>query len=226
MEIDFEDSNNPFNNIKSNSDDNPFYSALSFNENNSTYECTNSEITEIKRVRKFNYKPPKKQLISTNEIRLIKDINQVKQNGGNEKIIINDYTKMQGTDNIKMIIEFIDYFSVEFIFTCNYPFDPPIISYYSGNKIPSIFDSDGKIILEKTKQQNWTPIIWLNDIIKSIQTLISEMPHSYIPSQIKYSKRRWEDYLNEEKSFSYSDNIINELNKSIKVHKTFRIFNK
>ena len=133
---------------------------------------------------------------------------------------------MQGTDNIKMIIEFIDYFSLEFIFTCNYPFDPPIISYYSGNKIPSIFDSDGKIILEKTKQQNWTPIIWLNDIIKSIQTLISEMPHSYIPSHIKYSKRNWEDYLNEEKSFSYSDNIINELNKSIKVHKTFRIFNK
>jgi ubiquitin-protein ligase len=225
MDIDFENSNNPFINIKSNSNDNPFYTALSSNENNSTYECTNSEITEIRRTPKFNYKPRKKPLISSNEVRLQKDINHLKQVGGNENIKINDYIKMQGTDNIKMIIEFIDYFSVEFLFTCNYPFDPPIISYYSGNKIPSIFDSDGKIILEETKEQKWTPTTWLSKIIKSIQTLISELPRSFIPSRIKYSKRKWEDYLNEEKSFSYGDNIINELNKSIKIYKTFRIFN-
>ena len=228
MEIENEyeyETSNPFINLKTNQNDTPYNSFFANDENKrSTYENTYLGDVEIKPIPKFSYKPRTKPIIQSNEIRLKKDIEELKKNSEIEKVCqirINEYIKMQGTDNLRMIVEFVDYFSVEFLFTSNYPFEPPIISYYSGNKIPLIFDSDGKLILEKAKAQNWRPTIWLSGIIKEIEELIFKCPYSFIPVKMKYTKRKWDDYIKEEKSLLYDKHIINDLIKNIKVYKNY-----
>ena len=220
MEIDYQkETSNSSINVNTNT---LFDNCFTSNDKNNTDLNSNIETFNIKPSLRFSYKAIKKPVISLNETRLKKDINELKKNDGIEKICqirINDYIKMQETNNIKMIVEFVDFFSLEFIFTSEYPFEPPIISYHSGNKIPLLFDSDGKIILEETKKQNWTPIIWLSGIIKSIEELLSKCPRSFIPGKMKYTKRKWDDYITEEKSLLCNENIINELNKDIRAYK-------
>jgi hypothetical protein len=161
MEIDHQkEAGNSFINENTNTKNTLSSNFFTSNDKNSIYLNSNIETCHIKTPLRFSYKTIKKPVISGNETRLKKDINELKKNGGIEKICqirINDYIKMQETNNIKMIVEFVDFFSLEFIFTSEYPFDPPIIFYHSGNKIPLFFDSDGKIILEETKKQKWTP---------------------------------------------------------------------
>ena len=223
MDIDYEnDINNPFANLNISNKNSSQDTIFPPTDYTSTYENSNSMIEIIKKVPIFNYKKVMKRQISTNEIRLIRDIQELKKNEGVGKICqvnINDYNRIQDTDNLRLIVEFINYFCVDFIFTANYPFEPPMISFHSGNKIPFIFDSDGNIILEEITKLKWTPTFWLSDIIKGIESLVSKCPHSLIPRKIKYTKRKWNDYIEEEKSIFNNSSVINDLIKSIKDYK-------
>ncbi len=124
--------------------------------------------------------------------------------------------------------EFKNYFSVKFIFLSQYPFVPSIISYHSGTKSPSIFDSEGNIILENASKDKWTPILWLSTLVKSIELLIlkelnnkkdniNNIDAMFTPRILKYGKRKWSDYLEDETALFRRDiSVINELTKKIK----------
>ena len=167
-------------------------------------------------------------IMSSCERRLIKDIDELKKNKNIGKVCeikINDYEKNYDEENFQMKIEFVNYFSIKFIFSKDYPFEPPIISYYSGKILPFVFDPNGNIILENIKKSKWTPIIWLSTIVKTIELLILKYLNNnmqkdnilFIPKKMKYVKRKWDDYLKEEKYiFKNNNSTLNELSKTIK----------
>lgn len=169
-------------------------------------------------------------IISSSERRLMKDLEEIKKNEKIGKICqvkINEYKRIEDTDNFEMIIEFKNYFSAKFEFLQDYPFSPPIISYHSGIKIPNIFDSDGKMLLENADKTKWTPILWLSTLIISIEQLILNNSKNdknnpifmIIDLSSKYKKRNWDDYLEGEKS--YYPSLPKELFQTIKYLKSF-----
>ena len=195
-------------------------------QNTNTKESS-SQIKEIMSKKVFTYRNPKTSL-SKCEIRLKKDIEELKSNKNIGKVCqikLNDYQRIQDTDSFQMIIEFVNYFSAKFVFPSDYPFAPPIITFYSGEKLPFIFDSEGNIILENSKKCNWTPALWLSTLVNSIELLISKGINcnnyntniSNLSKKAKYGKRKWDDYIKEEQSiFKNYPNIINKLTKSFK----------
>ena len=182
---------------------------------------------------RFHYKRtvnPKKSKsnISNSQRRLINDLEELKNNKNIRKtceVVIGDYKRIIDTDNFEMVIEFKNYFSTKFIFFPDYPFSPPSITFLSGNKSPNIFDSDGNILLEIIKKSKWTPTLWLSTLINSIELLISKEglnnnkyhSNDLFPKEGKYGKRKWDDYLKEEKSISKKDTSeTNVLKKKLK----------
>ena len=113
-----------------------------------------------------------------------------------------------------MIIEFVGFFSIEFLFTFDYPYAPPVLSFFSGDLNQNIFQIDGSVKLEIVQKTKWTPVKGLIDIIKEIEQLIVNCPKPFLLKQIKYTKRRWDDYIDDQKSFEINQN---ELDKTIKL---------
>ena len=164
------------------------------------------------------------------EQRLISDISEFKRSqliGTTCKIKLNNYIK--NNNNFELIIEFINYFSTKFIFNSKYPVCPPSIVYYNGKKIKNIFDTDGNVLLESIKIQNWNEGVWLSTLVFSIELLISkeieeENNDSNLNSYInntdivkdKYGKRKWNNYIEEEKNNHLDYSTSPELEKNLK----------
>ena len=213
----------------------------SLNEIQLTTEDTSSKtddkketfINKTNKPLKFGYKRAISErsyssIISSCERRLIKDKEELEKNENIGKlceILVHNYKKITDSNDFEMIIEFKNYFSLKFIFTPDYPFSPPLISYYSGVKFPYIFDTNGNILLENTQKSKWTPIIWLSTLVHSIELLISENCKNslFVPKAEKYGKRKWNDYLKEEKkSLTGVDSfVLNQLDRNLKGVKPF-----
>ena len=73
-----------------------------------------------------------------------------------------------------MIFEFKDHFSLKFIFTSDFPYEPPKISFFAGNEYPFLFDSYGDIKLDILKRENWSPTFWISTLIIHIEKEIYE----------------------------------------------------
>jgi ubiquitin-protein ligase len=205
-------------------------SSVSFQDIKNIMEHSNSFFDKNKNP-KFDYKrilveKDSNSIISSSERRLIKDIEELKNNKNVGKvceIIIKDYKRINDTYNFEMIIEFKNYFSLKFVFYPDYPFSPPKICFHSGQKYTNVFDSDGNILLENAKKSKWTPILWLSTLVISIELLISKIElnnnkqNSFNSIKMKYQKRKWNDYLNEEKKNVKKDlSIFDELTKTLK----------
>ena len=230
MEIDFEEdipnNLNQINETQINNDSKKEYSLFSFSNN--TLQGNEHHIGKFDSKKIIKETNPT-TFMSSCERRLIKDVDELRKNetiGKVCKIYINDYKRINNSDNFQMIIEFANFFSVKFVFSPEYPFMPPTISYHSGIKFPFLFNSDGNIILENAKKSNWTPILWLSSLVNSIELLIlkglnSEIYNTnkimFIPKKMKYGKRKWDEYLKEEKEL-YKNNIsiINQISRTIK----------
>ena len=150
------------------------------------------------------------------EMRLIKDIDELKRNQNIGKfceIIINDYKKIANTEDFQMIVEFTNHFSLKFIFPSDYPFVPPKIIYFAGNNYSFLFDSYGNIILHLLQKENWSPTFWISTLIFYIEKKVSEQTGNlcqfdksynclydkygkfFYIKKGNYSKRNWNDYL-------------------------------
>ena len=155
--------------------------------------------------------------LSSAEIRLRKDIEELKKNQkiGQccHEIILNDYKRIEGTENFQIIVEFINHFSLKFIFTSDYPFEPPKITFFAGNQYPFIFDCNGNIILNLITKENWSPTFWISTLILYIEkkiylntnpTIYNKPCNSedykigkiFMIKKGNYNKRNWNDYLN------------------------------
>ena len=155
-------------------------------------------------------------ILSSSEIRLKKDIDELKKNQNIGKfceIILNDYKKIENTDDFQMIVEFTNHFSLKFIFPSDFPFVPPKIMFFAGNKYSFLFDLEGNIILHLLDKENWSPTFWISTLIFYIEKKVSEqtcnlsfLDKSYycinnrygkyfIVKKGDYSKRNWNDYL-------------------------------
>ena len=164
----------------------------------------------------YNKKNNKIIQLSSSEIRLKKDITELKNNKNIGKfceIILNDYKKIENTEDFQMIVEFINHFSIKFIFQSDFPFVPPKIVFFAGNKYPFLFDSDGNIILHLLQKENWSPTFWISTLIFYIEKKVSEQTSSlsfldkgynlvndrygkyFIVKKGDYNKRNWNDYL-------------------------------
>ena len=164
----------------------------------------------------YNKKNNKIIQLSSSEIRLKKDITELKKNKNIGKfceIILNDYKKIENTEDFQMIVEFINHFSIKFIFQSDFPFVPPKIVFFAGNKYPFLFDSDGNIILHLLQKENWSPTFWISTLIFYIEKKVSEQTSSlsfldkgydlvndrygkyFIVKKGDYNKRNWNDYL-------------------------------
>ncbi len=244
MEIDFEqdiqnncqssfNNLNQINEIQASNNSKKQYSSFSFSNNSIIQGNDYTGKFDSKRIIK---ETSTSTFISSCERRLIKDIEELRRNeniGKICKIYINDYKRINNSDNFQMIIEFKNFFSVRFVFPPEYPFVPPAISYHSGIKFPFVFESDGNIILENANKSNWTPILWLSTLVSSIELLIlkglnNDIYNSnkimFIPKKMKYGKRKWNEYLKEEKEL-YKNNIsiINQISRTIKGFKSLSL---
>ena len=160
------------------------------------------------------------------EQRLISDIAEYKRSqivGTICKTHFNNYIK--NNDKFELIIEFINYFSVKFIFDQNYPITPPCIVYHNGLKIKNIFDIHGNVLIESIKKENWNKSIWLSTLVFYIELLISketegksnlELNNYSNDRKEKYGKRKWNDYVNEENKNYLNLNITPQLERNLK----------
>ena len=172
---------------------------------------------ERKGILNFHNKMYSKQnQLSSSEIRLRKDIDELKKNqkvGQCYQIILNDYKRIEGTENFQIIVEFINHFSIKFIFTSDYPFEPPKITFFAGNQYPFLFDHNGNIILNLITKENWSPTFWISTLILYIEKKIYtntnptiynkpcnygdyKMGKIFMIKKGNYNKRNWNDYLN------------------------------
>ena len=189
--------------------------------NNDLYDDLNNDYEKLmnkgmRGVFKMQNKLKHKQnTLSSSEIRLKKDIEELKKNqdiGKFCEIILNDYKKIEGTEDFQMIVEFINHFSIKFIFTSEFPFEPPKIIFFAGNKYPFLFDTFGNIILNLLEVQNWSPTFWISKLIYNIEKKISEgtgdiccvnninsnknkIEKIFLIKKGNYNKRNWDDYL-------------------------------
>ena len=155
--------------------------------------------------------------LSSSEIRLKKDIEELKKNQKISQyydIILNDYKRVGDTENFQMIVEFTNHFSIKFIFTSEFPFEPPKISFFAGNQYPFLFDCNGNIILDLIENENWSPTFWISTLIYDIEKKIYENTNNkaifdkpciynnckigkiFMIKKGNYNKRNWNDYLN------------------------------
>ena len=127
-----------------------------FNEN-SPYNNKNQENIFKINQKNFNiFTPPTTQnsinsnyinnsgILSDSEGRIISDISEFyrsKMIGKTCRIILHDYKRINNTDNFELLVEFVNIFSVKFYFSHQYPYEPPIIKYYNGQKFDNIFDN-------------------------------------------------------------------------------------
>ena len=158
----------------------------------------------------------KQNILSSSEIRLKKDIDELKKNKNIGKfceIILNDYKKIENTEDFQMIVEFTNHFSLKFIFPSDFPFVPPKIIFFAGNKYPFLFDSEGNIILHLLDKNNWSPTFWISTLIFYIEKKVSVQTcnlcfldksynfindrygNCFIVKKGDYGKRNWNDYL-------------------------------
>lgn len=171
------------------------------------------------------------------EGRLLNDLAEFKRSkiiGKICQIKMNDYKKVEN-DSFELIVEFVSFFSVKFIFNSDYPCSPPIIIYDKGSKPQNIFDENGNVLIESIKKANWTPSIWLSTLVYSIELLISSglncennsfsnynnnqnlTNYFMMAKKQKYSKRKWDAYLNDYNDvYNKECIIIPELEKNLK----------
>ena len=209
MEIEF--------NVESNTIDNDINMSESSSLDYSNYITTDYETNsnnERRGLFSFHNKTNNKQkILSSTEIRLNKDIEELKKNqniGKYVDVIFNNYKKIKDTENYQMIFEFKDHFSLKFIFTSDFPYEPPKISFFAGNEYPFLFDSYGDIKLDILKRENWSPTFWISTLIIHIEKEIYEKTNIFNkPNNVdnsidkisflkkgNYNKRNWNDYLN------------------------------
>ena len=145
-------------------------------------------------------------------------------------IILHELKKIENTDNFEMLIEFLNIFTLKFIFSHQYPFEPPKITYYSGFKFANLFDDSENLILEILKKEKWSPVIWLSTLIGSIELIIENNLRNAnnifgnyvtISKKFDYRKRKWRDYLIEAQGYHKDRQIIMDLNCGLKRLKSF-----
>jgi len=245
MDIDINSKNNDYFN-SDNSTNNKI-----INVNYNLHEIgKDSSINIFSRNKKFIYalnQPllKRKNNLSSGELtlcegRLLNDLAELKRSkiiGKICNIKLYDYIKIDN-NGFELIIEFVNFFSVKFIFDQNYPCSPPKIVYNKGLKPKNIFDNDGNALIESIKKNNWTPCIWLSTLVYSIQLLISSEINSYnyrlsncnnennsqglnnyfMKSKMqKYGKRKWDSYINECRNYYNKEcTILPELEKNLK----------
>ena len=180
-------------------------------------------------------------ILSACEGRIINDISEFhrsKMIGKTCRIILHDYQRINNTDNFELLVEFVNIFSVKFYFSHQYPYEPPIIKYYNGQKFDNIFDNNGNVLLDSLKPERWSPVIWFSTLVFSIELLISNNLNNnyrnnnfieegnnlrsvvFLTKKNKYGKRKWRDYLKEVKD-NYGDEKINDLEHNLKKLKIF-----
>ena len=126
------------------------------------------------------------------------------------EIISNDYIRIPDTENFFMIFEFINHFSVKFIFTSEFPFEPPKINFLAGNQYSYLFNEDGSIIMDLINKDKWSPTFWISTLIYYIENKLSSETlkvsllnnNNYsnnnfygIIKKGNYNKRNWNEYL-------------------------------
>ena len=173
-----------------------------------------SDIIERRRIFPFpNKKNEIQNKLSYTEIRLKKDVEELKKNqtiGKFCEIISNDYIRIPDTENFFMIFEFINHFSVKFIFTSEFPFEPPKINFLAGNQYSYLFNEDGSIIMDLINKDKWSPTFWISTLIYYIENKLSSETlkvsllnnNNYsnnnfygIIKKGNYNKRNWNEYL-------------------------------
>ena len=145
-----------------------------------------------------------------------------------------NYHKLNN-NQIEYYIEFVNFFTVKFLFYSDYPCSPPDITYICGLRPKHIFDENGNVLIESIKKKNWTPSIWLSTLVYSIELLISSGINNEENNCInnennnnlrnyflnvkkkKYGKRNWDVYLDEMNSYYDKESyIIPELENTMK----------
>ena len=173
-----------------------------------------SDIIERRRIFPFpNKKNEIQNKLSYTEIRLKKDVEELKKNqtiGKFCEIISNDYIRIPDTENFFMIFEFINHFSVKFIFTSEFPFEPPKINFLAGNQYSYLSNEDGSIIMDLINKDKWSPTFWISTLIYYIENKLSSETlkvsllnnNNYsnnnfygIIKKGNYNKRNWNEYL-------------------------------
>ena len=176
--------------------------------------------------------------LTSYEARIQNDLAELKRSkifGKICKINFEENYNKNNNNQIEYFIEFVNFFTVKFLFNSDYPFSPPNIIYICGLRPKNIFDESGNMLIEIIKKKNWSPSIWLSTLVYSIELLISSginnEGNEYINSdnnknlrnyflnvkKKKYAKRNWDAYLDEINSYYDKENyIIPELENTLK----------
>ena len=203
-----------------------------FSKNNKCIYGTNNTSPLFKKIKKPSYE------LSLCEARLQNDLSELKRSkifGKICKINFEENYHQNNNNQIEYFIEFVNFFTVKFLFYSDYPFSPPDITYICGLKPKHIFDENGNVLIESIKKKNWTPSIWLSTLVYSIELLISSGINNEGNDCInsdnnnnlrnyflnvkkkKYGKRNWDVYLDEMNSYYDKESyIIPELENTLK----------
>lgn len=136
-----------------------------------------------------------------NEKRIENELKEIERNANDYKMIkftTPPFELNKETGEIRLCIQFVNYFSVYILLKRNYPYSVPLISFF-GIDQNKAEEYEKKVTDDLLNSREWTVTKGIKEIIMSIKKIIN--------TRKKYSKRRFSEF--EDKfCIKYSDTDI------------------
>lgn len=156
--------------------------------------------------------------LSKAEMRIKKDLFEYEDKPittGKFEIRVSKYEVLEVGDVI-LFVEFKNIFVLKFIFPNDYPFSAPEIIYVEGNRF-DMFDMEDNIKLICLKKEKWSPVLTLNSLLFQIELLITERNDSLFGRARNIRKKKFSEYIEENKEIYPQEMTISFRLKILKV---------
>ena len=137
---------------------------------------------------------------------------------GKYEVILSNYTISRSGNECVINVEFKNYFVICIVFGKEYPFEPPDITYVSGDNedVMDMFDIEMKLKLPLLQRVEWKPILSLNSILFSIELLLinKESVVSSADDDVSESEMNIPDSKRKMKEYSEYNSQLNALTQA------------
>lgn len=162
--------------------------------------------------------------VSKTELRVKNDIIEFQTKRmmtGKYEICLSNYKLSSDGEGCLMEVEFKNYFVIVIEFGKDYPFKPPEIRYLRGEVI-DVFDMEMRLHLEILKEEEWKPILSLNDVLYEIELKLTNRDNMLVNSCCK--KKKMKEYLDYNlKLMKFKDNQLLNENQIINKMKSLKL---
>ena len=130
------------------------------------------------------------------------------------KIYLDKYYFEDNIISLKVLID--KYFLIKFIFSEDYPFDPPELIYLEGKKF-NFFDDNNKLKLDCLTKEKWSAVLSINSILFQLELLLFNFEQKLFNIDQYKTTKLFYCYIDDNRYLLSDDNNLNDL--SVRLNK-------